>query len=157
MSTTACSQDHSKYVGKCPYCHTLLPGRLAASPPPSQEGLDTLIEQLNARTFSRYESDIRAVMDYEDELCLEAAAALSRLRADLAKATDPQYLATALEKVGVVDAEWQTRAEAAEAEVTRLQSALTFAEAWIGSQGTSYSQQAIDQIAAIRKEPRDNG
>lgn len=35
----------------------------------------------------------------------------AELRAQIAKATDPEYLAEAIQKVGMVDEEWQARAE----------------------------------------------
>lgn len=44
----------------------------------------------------------------------------ARLAADLAKATSPKYLATAIEKVGMVDAEWKERAARLAAENERL-------------------------------------
>jgi hypothetical protein len=51
-----------------------------------------LIAELRARTFSRWESDVQAVMEYEDELCTRAANALeaSEARATaLEKALEP--------------------------------------------------------------------
>lgn len=44
-----------------------------------------LIEELRARTFSRWESDIQAVMDYEDELCTRAADRIAALEAENAR------------------------------------------------------------------------
>lgn len=48
------------------------------------------------------------------------AAENERLKADLARVTSPEYLTGALEMIGVVDKEWQVRAEAAEAEIEQL-------------------------------------
>ena len=45
--------------------------------------MNDLVERLRARTFSRWESDVQAVMDYEDDLCTEAAAEIERLRTSL--------------------------------------------------------------------------
>lgn len=49
---------------------------------------------------------------------------IEALEAELAKVTSTEYLTEAIQKVGMVDAEWQTRAEAAEADKARLSEAL---------------------------------
>lgn len=60
-----------------------------------------------------------------------SAAALAALQArveqverELRRATDPAYLETALNKIGVVDAEWKLRAEALQAKLDKCREAL---------------------------------
>lgn len=86
-----------------------------------------LIERLN--DYGLTKNDIEVICD--KRVVDEAAAALSalseenkRLRADLAKVIDPEYLAGAIERVGLADAEWQARAVRAEAQVRELRAAL---------------------------------
>lgn len=64
--------------------------------------------------------------------CREAADAIEALvrerdeaRTQVSLASDPAYLATVIDKVGMVDAEWKVRAESAAAEISRLRDALT--------------------------------
>lgn len=45
-------------------------------------------------------------------------------RTQVSLASDPAYLATVIDKVGMVDAEWKVRAESAAAEISRLRDAL---------------------------------
>lgn len=73
-----------------------------------------------------------AKIEWPHRLLREAADALAallgeveRLREHVATATDPAYLASALERVGVVDKEWKDRAEKAERERNALIEALT--------------------------------
>ena len=53
-----------------------------------------------------------------------SCAKVEALTAELARATSPAYLETALTAINVVDGEWKARAEAAEATVKRLRAAL---------------------------------
>lgn len=89
-------------------------------PKPNLQDVDDLmlVVRLRARTFSRWESDIQAVMDYEDEDCLEAADAIERLTRERDEAmSDSEKFAR----------EWSSehaRALAAEAELALAREAL---------------------------------
>jgi hypothetical protein len=91
-----------------------------------------LIARLRATSYLRHRG-----LDYEplpvppSALALEAAdaleAALSErdaVQAQIAKVTSPEYLAEALEKVGVVDAAWQARVTALEKALNTIHATL---------------------------------
>lgn len=52
--------------------------------------------------------------------CARLKAESEALSAQLERVTDPAYLATALDRIGAVDADWKARAETAEAKVEEL-------------------------------------
>jgi hypothetical protein len=89
----------------------------------------------------------------------EAAATIEALRkerdealAKVALATDPAYLQSAIEKVGMVDAEWQARAIAAEKREAVMREALEYAAMGLGRVHASLSsngpKQASGEMAA---------
>jgi hypothetical protein len=75
--------------------------------------------KLEGDELVRFELPLAERSEYPDAVeCRDAT--IAELERQLAKATGPEYLAGALEKVGVVDAEWKARAEAAEARASSL-------------------------------------
>lgn len=85
------------------------------------------VDGLVAETEARLDAFIRPERTVIEKLLASIrslAAKCAELEKQLSKATDPEYLAGALDKIGVVDAEWRARAEAAEAENASLRARL---------------------------------
>lgn len=158
----------------------------AASPPPSQEGLEErdLAKQMEAAT-----RDVETGEPLYDDALVhvtakeirEAAAALSRLRADLeamtasrdgyvkdaaARASECDRLRAETRELGDASVEWQSRAEKADATVTRLTEALTEARKIIQTRqtldemgwgrGTSPVTPVLERIdAALRTQEKE--
>jgi hypothetical protein len=107
-----------------------------------------IVERLRARTFSRWESDIQAVMEYEDDLCAEAADEIERLRRErdaLAKAIDPEDNRPALmARIIMASVERLVRAEAAEAKISEMRKDMADAEELIRLHGKPWPAPMLD-------------